>query len=173
MSDQYVAEIRAFGFNFPPVDWMLCNGQTLPISQYAALFSILGTTFGGNGTTTFQLPNLQGDVPMQWGTGAQSTYFLGQQTGTPNVALLITQMPNHMHTVQVAEGGAVTGTPGNTVWLGESSPATAYAATGTPSITLAANAIGMTGGSQPHQNMQPYLTVNFCIAISGIFPTRG
>ena len=172
MSDPFVAEIRAFGFNFAPINWMLCNGQTLPISQYAVVFSLIGTYYGGNGTTNFQLPNLQGRTPMHWGTGFPSTWYLGEPDGTASVALLTTQMPMHQHAVQVAEGGAVTGTPGSSVWLGESNPATTYTNTGSPNSTLAANAIGMTGGSQPHDNMQPFLTVNFCIAMAGVYPSR-
>ena len=172
MSDPFVAEIRAFGFNFAPINWMLCNGQTLPVSQYAALYSLIGTYYGGNGTTNFQLPNLQGRVPMHWGTGAPSTWYLGEQDGTAAVQVLTTQMPMHQHSVQVAENGAGTGTPSSSVWLADSNPATAYTKTGTLNTTLAANAIGMTGGSQPHDNMQPFLTVNFCIAIAGVYPTR-
>ncbi len=177
MSNPFLAEIRAFGFNFAPFNWLQCNGQLLPVSQYAALFSLLGTNFGGNGTSNFGLPNLQGDVPMHWGSGAGlSTYVLGQPAGSSNVTLLITQLPNHRHNVQVAEGAAhttePTGTPGTSTWLGLSDQAKAYATSGTLNTTLAQNAIGLTGNSQPHENMQPYLTVNFCIATSGVFPTR-
>jgi microcystin-dependent protein len=176
MSDPFLAEIRAFGFNFAPVNWLMCNGQTLPIQQYAALFSLIGTYYGGNGTTNFQLPNLQARVPMHWGTGSPSTWVLGEQDGTSTVQLLTTQMPIHQHSVQVAEaaGGTTeaTGTPGPTAWLGPANPSDSYVSSGNPNATLAVNAIGMNGGSQPHDNMQPFLTVNFCIAIYGVFPTR-
>ncbi len=173
MSNPFLAEIRAFGFNFAPVNWLLCNGQLLPVSQYAALFSLLGTNFGGNGTTNFGLPNLQGDVPMHWGNGAGlSPYVLGQPSGSSTVQLLITQMPSHRHSVQVANKGAVNTTPGPSLWLGDSADAAAYTTSGTTNTTLAQTAIGVAGNSQPHENMQPYLTVNFCISTSGVYPTR-
>lgn len=177
MSNPFLAEIRAFGFNFAPYNWLQCNGQLLPISQYSALFSLLGTNFGGNGTTNFGLPNLQGNVPMQWGSGVGlSTYALGEPAGSSNVTLFITQLPIHNHPLQVAEpvaGGPTTPTPGPTTWLGLSNPASLYVTSGAATAPLSQKAIGPTGGSQPHANMQPYLTVNFCIAISGIYPTRG
>lgn len=178
MSQPFVGEIRMFGFNFAPRGWQLCNGQTLAISQNAALFSLLGTTYGGNGTTTFQLPNLQSRVPIHQGTGlGLSTYVMGEAAGTENVTLLQTQMPMHTHLEN-----AVTTTANNVA-----SPSGSYAATptaeprgtsvapystATPNATLNAGAIAPAGGSQPHPNMQPYLCVSFCIATVGIFPSR-
>jgi len=170
-----------FGFNFAPNGWQLCNGQTLPISQYAALFSLLGTTYGGNGTTTFQLPNLQSRAPVHQGQGASlSPYVIGEQTGTENVTLLTTQMPLHTHLVN-----AVTSTSGNVPQPAAGYPATVQISgetkggtvntysTATPNATMNQGMIGTAGGSQPHNNIQPVLCVNFCIAMNGIFPSRG
>jgi|SRR5579862_170444 len=179
MSDQYLGEIRAFGFNFAPIGWAQCNGQLMSITQNTALFSLLGTNFGGNGTTTFGLPNLSGAVPMHWGDGAGlSSYSIGEDAGAPAETITVAQMPAHSHAVQVAEAtrgstGEETANPGPTAWLGLSSPANAYVKTGTANVQLAANAISPSGGSQPHQNMQPFLTLNFCIALTGVFPPRG
>ena len=174
MTDQYVGEIRSFGFNFAPVNWALCNGQILPISQYAALYSLLGTYYGGNGTSTFGLPNLQGSVPMCWGTGATgTTYAIGEITGSASVTLISGQIPMHSHPVQVS--AATTGfndAPSSSVWLGDSGPARAYSTTGSPNTPLSSNAIGPAGGGQAHENRQPFLTINFCIAMNGIYPPR-
>ncbi|HEX4409637.1 MAG TPA: tail fiber protein [Xanthobacteraceae bacterium] len=173
MSNQFVGEIRSFGFNFAPIDWMQCNGQLLPISQYAALFSILGTSFGGNGTTNFGLPNLQGYVPMGWGTSVTgSQWVLGQVDGMPQVSLSLSQMPMHNHRVQAGEAGTKTATPATNTWLGVSGPANAYVTSGQAATALAASAISNAGSGLPHDNMQPYLTINFCVAITGVFPTR-
>lgn len=178
MTDQFLGEIRAFGFNFAPYQWALCDGQILPISQYAALFSLLGTSYGGNGTTNFGLPNMMGRVPMQWGNGAGlSSYVVGESAGSATETININQMPSHNHVIQVATpaSGTSESTPGPspTTWLGLSNPADAYTTGGSPNIQLSQKAISPTGNTQPHQNMQPYLTVNFCIALSGVFPTRG
>jgi microcystin-dependent protein len=173
MSDPFIAEIRAFGFNFAPYGWMLCDGQILPISQYTALFSLLGTTYGGNGTTNFGLPDLMGRIPMHWGNGAGlSPYFIGEPAGTTTETITAQQMPMHNHALQVADVGTRTGTPSGSTWLGDSNPATAYVGTGTPNTALSQNAIGLTGGSQPHDNMQPYQVLNFCISLSGVYPAR-
>ncbi len=172
MSDQFVAEIRIFGFNFPPTGWAFCNGQLMPISQNTALFSLLGTTYGGNGKSTFALPDMQGRAPMQPGQGSGlSQHFLGEQGGAESVTLLESEMPMHSHALQAAtqDNGDV-----NIV-----SPTASYApSTGgtlyqtTAGANLAPQAIGQAGGSQPHNNMQPYLALNFCIALQGIFPPR-
>jgi len=174
MTDQYLGEIRSFGFNFAPTGWALCNGQILPISQNAALFALLGTSFGGNGTSNFGLPNLQGQVPMHWGDGpGLSPYVLGEQAGSVNETLTIAQMPAHNHGIQVSEATTnQTPTPSPSVWLGDSATALAYVASGTANTPLAANAIGVSGGGQPHINQQPFLVINFSIALSGIFPSR-
>jgi microcystin-dependent protein len=172
MSDQYLGEIRAFGFNFAPVGWAQCNGQLLAISQFTALFSLLGTNYGGNGTSTFGLPNLQGNVPMHWGQGTGlSQYFIGQTAGSATETLITSQMPMHNHALQAATG-TKTNAPSPTTWLGEADPAKIYIATGTPNVQLAQNAIGPAGSGQSHENRQPYETLNFCIAMSGVFPPR-
>jgi microcystin-dependent protein len=173
MSAPFVAEIRAFAFNFNPNGWATCNGQILSISQNTALFSLIGTSYGGNGTSNFALPNLQGSAPMHQGSGpGLTTRVLGEAGGTPTETLIASEMPQHTHTFQVVEGGTVTNTPGPTAWLGQASPGKIYLPTGAPNVTLAATAVSLNGSSQAHENMQPYLTVNFCIALQGIFPAR-
>ncbi|MBR1164843.1 phage tail protein [Bradyrhizobium elkanii] len=177
MSDQFLAEIRIFPFNFAPNGWAFCGGQILPISQNTALFSLLGVTYGGNGTTNFALPNMQGNAPAAPGQGpGLSPYDLGETTGSPNVTLLQNQLPLHNHPVNVGtQDAADVQVPGPTRILGRSANAFAYVP-GSPTPTLTqmnATMIGMTGGNQPHNNMQPYLTLNFCIALQGIFPARG
>jgi len=173
MTDQYLGEIRTFGFNFAPIGWAQCNGQIMAISQNTALFSLLGTNFGGNGTSNFGLPNLQGNVPMHWGQGAGlSPYSIGETAGETMITLTSGQMASHNHAVQAAEGTA-TNTPGTGAWLGRAEPADFYTNTGSPTVHLAQGAIGLTGGGQPHPNQQPYLVVNFCIALNGVYPPRG
>ncbi len=163
---------RAFGFNFAPRGWMLCDGRILPISQYTALFSLLGTTYGGNGTSTFGLPNLQGRVPMHPGHGpGLSTYVLGEISGSETVTVLSSEMPIHTHSVQAATGGTAEAVPGSATWLGVSAPARAYV-NADPTVQMSTKAIAVSGGSQSHENMQPFLTINFCIAYEGIYPSR-
>jgi microcystin-dependent protein len=173
MADQFIAEIRLFPFNFAPTGWAMCLGQLVSISQYTALFSLLGTNFGGNGTSTFALPNLQGTSPMHWGNGAGlSSYYLGEVAGSATVTLTLGQMPLHNHLIMVGEGGSPTNAPSTATYLGQADAARWYLPSGTPNVTLAANAIGFAGGSQPHPNQQPYQTLNFCIALSGTYPPR-
>jgi microcystin-dependent protein len=173
MSAPFLAEIRAFGFNFAPFTWALCDGQILSISQNTALFSLLGTTYGGNGTSNFALPNLQGATPMHPGNGVNlSSRFLGETGGASTVTLTQSEMPQHNHNFQAGEGGTVTNAPGPTAWLGQASPGKIYLHTGTPSVTLAASAVSLNGSSTAHQNSQPFVTINFCIAMQGIFPSR-
>jgi microcystin-dependent protein len=178
MSDQFIGEIRAFGFNYAPYGWALCDGQTLPIAQYSALFAILGTIFGGNGQTTFNLPDLQNRAPMHWGAGPGLTpRDLGEVLGEPGVSLISSQMPIHTHALQGAHFGVATqqtATPSSSVWIGDSNAGQAYSdlATGSLDVNLAPTAISVAGGSQPHQNMQPVLALNYCIALQGIFPAR-
>lgn len=177
MSDQYLGEIRMFGGNFAPTGWALCNGQLVSISQNAALFSILGTTFGGDGVQTFGLPDLRGRAPLHWGQGTGlSTYTLGEQTGTETVTLLQNQMPAHTHQVNASSSNGSSASAHGAV------PATAAPARGEntgPEIygtatntTMNAQMISVSGGSQPHSNLQPSLCVSFIIALQGIFPTR-
>ena len=178
MSDAFIGEIRAFGFNLAPLDWAFCNGQILPIAQYSALYAILGTTYGGNGQTNFALPNLQCQVPMHWGTGSDSTTVIGEVQGTPQVTLLITEIPAHAHTISVANllgGSASERSPGPkpNSYISQSAATSIYqVAPVTTNTPFNSTAISVTGGSLPHENRQPYLTVNFCISLSGQFPSR-
>jgi microcystin-dependent protein len=174
MSDQFLGEIRQVGFNFPPSGWAQCDGQLMAISQNTALFSLLGTNFGGNGTTNFALPNLQGNVSVGIGQGnGLSQYVIGEQTGTETVTLLQSEMPSHNHTVH-AEGGraaATLETPVGNAWGKSGAGDTPYGS-GSPDITMSGLSTTVAGGSQPHNNLMPYLVVNFVIALTGIFPSR-
>jgi microcystin-dependent protein len=179
MSDQFVAEIRIFPFDFPPTGWALCDGQLLPISQNTALFSLLGTTYGGDGKSTFALPNMQGSTPMQQGQGQGLTErFLGEMSGSETVTLIQSEMPLHNHGLMAANESATVADPSNAVLAkgnydtGTQSGAVAFYQTAAPNVQLNPMAVGIAGGSQPHGNMQPYLTLNFCIALQGIFPQR-
>lgn len=166
-----------FGFGFVPEGWLACNGQTLPVSQYQALFALLGTTYGGNGTTNFNLPNLQSRIPINQGQGAGLTpYVLGEATGREYVTLLANQMPTHSHLVQANTSGTGVASPAGAV------PATTAAeprgntvttyTTAGPNATMSTSMIAPAGGSQPVPILQPTLCVNFCIATQGIFPSR-
>lgn len=175
MADPFVAEIRMFGCNFPPRGWATCAGQLLPISQNTALFSLLGTTYGGDGKTNFALPDLQGRAALQPGQGAGlSLYDLGQSGGTETVTLLTSEMPVHTHSAR----GIVTGTsqdPAGAVWagIGNRRPApNLFANAVGSSQTMSPQSTSLAGGSLPHNNLMPYLTVNFCIALQGVFPQR-
>lgn len=175
MSDPFVAEIRIFPFSFAPRGWAFCDGQLLPISQNTALFSLLGVTYGGNGKSTFALPNFQGQTPMQQGQGPGLTLRdLGETGGEPSVTLLQTEMPSHNHGVQAGAGGGQPG-PGGNVWAsGLKTGPSLYTPSGTNNnnVPMSPVALSPTGGSQPHNNLMPYLTLNFCIALQGIFPAR-
>jgi microcystin-dependent protein len=176
MASPFVAEIRIFPFNFAPVGWALCNGQTMPINQNTALFSLLGTTFGGDGKTTFALPNLQGSAPLMPGQApGLSPYSLGQTGGETNVTLTQNQMPSHRHTVKANSGPGTQSSPANADWASASvaRQSTKLYAVGESNTTMSAQALSSTGGSQPHNNMPPYLVLNFCIALQGVFPPRG
>lgn len=172
MSDPFVAEIRIFGFNFAPKGWAFCNGQLLPISQNTALFSLLGTTYGGDGKSTFALPDMQGNAPMQPGQGqGLSLRDLGEMSGVENVTLLVSEMPVHPHTLNCSIDDADLRIPAPTRSMAKSSGGNMYAP-GNGNQMMAFQALPPAGGSQPHNNMQPYLTLNFCIALQGIFPAR-
>ena len=175
MSDQFVAEIRIFPFTFPPTGWAFCDGQLMPISQNTALFSLLGTTYGGDGKSTFALPDMQGNAPMQPGQGqGLSLRDLGEMSGVESITLLVSEIPVHTHTfsahgVDLANLNA--GDP--TRVLGASANASLYQdVTNANLVTMAPQALPPAGGGLPHNNMQPYLTLNFCIALQGIFPQR-
>lgn len=177
--DSFVAEIRIFPYSFAPVNWALCNGQILPISQNTALFSLLGTTYGGDGRTTFALPNLQGAVPVSAGQAISGTqWFLGEATGTANYTLQQSEMPAHNHALMASSTvGTQTTSAGAQIANGVvgsfrgGSSALIYSS-GTPNTVLNPQSIVPNGGSQPHNNMMPYLAFNFCIALRGIFPPR-
>jgi microcystin-dependent protein len=169
MSDQFVAEIRVVPFNFQPKGWAFCNGQLLPISQNTALFSLLGTNFGGDGKSNFGLPNLQGNVAMNFGQGpGLSLYDLGEEGGSETVSLLQSEMPSHRHGFQAGSSLAQS-TPSGFA-LGQGTPI--YKTGNVTTTPMNQNMPGVAGGSQPHNNMMPYLTLNFIIALQGIFPPR-
>jgi len=173
MSDQFVAEVRIFPFNFPPTGWAFCDGQLMPISQNTALFSLLGTTYGGDGKSTFALPDLQGTAPMQPGQGqGLSQRFLGEMSGVESITLLVSEIPFHTHSLMANDFQADKTVPSPTTSLGESQGGNFYAS-GSPALSLMAfQALPPAGGGLPHNNIQPYLTLNFCIALQGIFPQR-
>ncbi len=180
MGDPYVGEIRCFGFNFAPLDWAFCNGQLQSIAQNSALFAILGTTYGGDGVTTFALPNLQGRSPMHWGTGNMGlNTTIGETMGETQVTLTIGQMPQHTHPIYAASdetpGERSAGpNPNGASYISQSAGGFIYQAPpSTPNAAFSSNAISLAGSSFPHENMQPYLALNFCISLYGIFPQRG
>jgi microcystin-dependent protein len=174
MTDPFVAEIRIFAGNFAPIGWALCNGQLLPISQNTALFSLLGTTYGGDGKSTFGLPEMRGAVPIHHGQGpGLSERFLGEMSGTETVTLLSSEMPAHSHALRATSlGGEDTDpTPGNA--LTSALGGGMYNPNVAPAAQMNATAIVPAGGSQPHNNLQPYLVLTFIIAMQGVFPPRG
>jgi microcystin-dependent protein len=175
MANPFLAEIRMFTGNFAPRGWALCNGQILPISQNAALFSLLGTNFGGNGTSNFGLPNLQGSAPMHWGNGAGlSNRVLGETGGASTVTLVASQVPAHSHVYNCGTGSkGETATVAGQVNCDEAAGGSPIYATASDGATMAPGTVGPTPVSQPHQNMQPYTCVNFIIALQGIYPSRG
>jgi len=182
MAEPYIGEIRSFGFNFTPYGWFPCDGRILAISAYTPLFAILGTTYGGNGSTTFGLPNLQGQVPMHWGTGPSGfNTVIGEVQGTPSVTLISSEIPAHTHTINA--GAVPSGFPASSrsagpvanSYLSEVAGAFLYSAaplTTYPNTAFSPQAISITGGSQSHENRQPFLVINFCVAYIGIFPSR-
>jgi microcystin-dependent protein len=173
MSDPFVAEIRIFPFNFAPTGWAFCDGQLLPISQNTALFSLLGTTYGGDGKSTFALPNLQGNAPMQPGQGqGLSLRDLGESGGTETVTLLVSEMPIHTHSLMASVDPADAQIPSVNATLARSSGGDAYTTNTGGLVQMAPQALAVGGGGLPHTNLQPYLTLNFCIALQGIFPAR-
>jgi microcystin-dependent protein len=169
--DPFVAEIRIFPFNFAPRGWAFCDGQILPISQNTALFSLLGTTYGGNGASNFGLPNLQGRAPMFQGQGpGLSLRDLGENIGAETVTLLESETPAHTHTVRASSDDGELQAPTSTRSLARSIGGFLYQTPPTSLVAMAA--LPTAGGSLPHNNMMPYLTLNFCIALQGVFPPR-
>ena len=173
MADPFVAEIRIFPFNFAPRGWAFCDGQILPLSQNTALFSLLGTTYGGNGQSTFALPDLQGNAAMHPGQGSGlSLRDLGQIGGAETVTLLVSEMPLHTHNMTNAVTVSNVNAPSDQVVLGRANGGSAYNTTIASIVQMAPQALSPAGGSLPHNNMQPYLTLNVCIALQGVFPPR-
>jgi len=175
MSDPFVAEIRIVGFNFAPVGWAQCNGQLLPISQNTALFSLLGTFYGGDGKSTFALPNLEGCGPIMWGQGqGLSLYDLGQSSGSEFITLLQSEMPVHNHNTMAATVfDADQNMPDPQVIFGKAFNGLAYAPGGTgATVQMNSQTAAISGGSLPHNNMMPYLVLNCVIAMQGVFPPR-
>lgn len=177
MSEPFLAEIKVVSFNFPPKGWAACNGQLMPINQNQALFSLLGTVYGGNGQTNFGLPNMQGRVPVHFGDG----YVLGQTGGSTSVSLTVSQMPQHNHIVS-ARNDTMAATAANSVPTNKAFASAQVAAQGGTTVPLnlygpyaslvATAAVANAGGSQPHNNMMPYSVLNFVIALQGIFPSQ-
>lgn len=173
MAQPYVGEIRIFAGNFAPAGWMFCDGQLLPISEYETLFNLIGTTYGGDGQSTFALPDLRGRLPLHFGSNGGTTYTLAEQAGVETVTLTTQQIPSHTHALLASMSPASGAAPGNTVL-----PATTALATITPYGTdapftsMRPNAVSAIGGSQPHNNFQPYLCVDFIISLFGIFPSQ-
>lgn len=171
--DPFVAEIRIFPFNFAPKGWAFCDGQILPLSQNTALFSLLGTTYGGDGKSNFALPNMQGNAPMHPGQGpGLSLHDLGETGGSDTVSLLESEIPAHNHSVGAENVplGSVT-TPAGHVFDHPAS-GNLFNIAGSVVVAMSSNALAPAGGDQPHNNMQPYLTLNFCIALQGVYPPR-
>jgi microcystin-dependent protein len=174
MADPFVAEIRIFPFNFAPKGWAFCNGQLLPISQNTALFSLLGTTYGGDGKSNFALPDMQGNAPMHPGQGpGLSLHDLGETGGSETVTLLESEIPSHSHAVMAAANPALLKLPAPTASLARSQGDNAYQSVVNQNVVqMNPNAIAPAGGDQPHNNLMPYLTLNFCIALQGVYPPR-
>ena len=167
MAEPFLSEIRLMSFVFPPKGWALCNGQLLPINQNQALFSLLGTTYGGDGRVNFGLPNLQGRVPMHMGGG----HTLGERSGEQAHTLTIAELPTHTHVYNATTVAATTTSPTASTMLAKSTASNLYAPA-TNLVSMAPGAIGAVGGSQAHLNMQPFLTLCVCIALQGIFPSQ-
>lgn len=179
MSEPFIGEIRIMGFGFAPVEWAYCSGQHLPVSQNPALYAVIGSTYGGDGSTYFNLPDLQGRAPMHPGQrSGNQRYALGEPSGEARVTLYESQLPAHTHTVQGdASDGSVSDPKDNVLAQGAEQgargfrPAPLYSGA-VPSATMDARTIGVSGSSGAHENRQPYLGLNFCIALSGVFPQR-
>ena len=167
MSEPFLGELKMMSFGFAPKGWALCNGQFLPINQNQALFSLFGTTYGGNGQTTFALPDLRSRTPIHFGNG----FTLCERAGEENHTITANETPQHTHSLMASNTTATTAVPGTTLALANSANYEAYRPATTP-IPLQPTTVGAVGGSQPHNNMQPFLTVSFCVALQGIFPSQ-
>jgi len=165
MSQPYIGEIRMVGFNFAPVGWAFCNGQTLAISQYEALFNLIGTTYGGDGTTTFNLPNLQSRIPFAQG----NSMVIGQISGSENVTLITNQIPAHNHTLAASSSAGGQPSPSGGLWAASTLD---EFSTEAPTHTMAASTVLPAGGSQPHDNIPPFQVVNFVISLFGVYPSQ-
>ena len=175
MAEAFIAEIRMFGFNFAPRGWALCNGQLISIASNTALFSLVGTFYGGNGQTTFALPDLQGRAAMHQGQGpGLSIYDLGQIGGSETTSLLQSEIPAHTHNVVGSSGDGLSPSPENNVWAGPGADRNLvlYSASNASPVQMNPTTLGMAGAGLPHNNLMPYAVVNFCIAMQGIFPAR-
>lgn len=173
MSEPFVAEIRIFGFNFAPRGWAFCDGQLLPIAQNTALFSLLGTSYGGNGETTFGLPNLQGAAPVHHGQGPGLTdRVIGEAGGSPAMTLTVNEIPLHQHGLGLAAPLGTTAVPSASVTLARSRGINLYQSSTQNLVPMSPQSVAPAGDGLPHDNMQPYLSLNFCIAMEGIFPSR-
>lgn len=177
MSTPYIGEIRMFGFGTrgAPTGWQACDGSLLPISQYDVLFALLGTTYGGDGQTTFAVPDLRGRVPIHQGQGpGLSNYVIGQRAGTETVTVLPTQMPAHTHALAVTSSAATAASPGGGLMPGALSGETFYVSdiAGATPVAMSTQSVSLSGGSQPHENCMPTLTVQYCIATEGVFPSQ-
>jgi microcystin-dependent protein len=166
----YVGEIRMFGGNFAPAGWAFCNGATLPISENDTLFTLIGTTYGGDGQETFQLPDLQGRLPLHAGKGSGQTYQLGEKGGVESVTLSTQQIPNHTHTMLGTANPGQQSAPAGQV-LARTTGSDIYVADN-PFVPMSNQSISVVGGSQPHDNLQPYLCISFIISLFGVFPTQ-
>lgn len=172
MSEAYIGEIRMFGGNFAPQGWAFCDGSLLPIASYDALYNLIGTTYGGDGETTFALPNLCGRLPIHQGQGqGLSPRTLGELGGSEQVTLIQQQIPSHNHIPLANASGGSADTPANNYWSG-STGAPQYTSGDQANTNMNTNAIGAAGGNQPHDNMQPFLVVSFIISLNGIYPTQ-
>jgi microcystin-dependent protein len=166
MSNPYIGEIRMFAGNFPPVGWSFCDGSLLPIAEYSAVFNLIGTTYGGDGQSTFALPDMRGRLPLHQGTG----FPIGQSGGVENVTLSATQIPAHSHVLNVSQVAASQTAPASNLPAAASSVALFNG--NSPNKTLAASAVALAGSSEPHDNLQPYVCVSFIIALDGIYPSQ-
>ena len=171
MAQPYVGEIRMFAGNFAPAGWMFCEGQLLPISEYETLFNLIGTTYGGDGQSTFALPDLQGRIPIHWGTGGGATYQLAENGGVEEVTLTVSQIPAHTHALLGTSVNGTSPNPGGSLLAQPAATIMPYTIEQT-TLNMNPNDIGPVGGSQPHNNFQPYLCVDFIISLFGIFPSQ-